>query len=155
MRRAIITLAAIFLFFTLVTQSFADLDGFLGELNSDARDDMISYRARLSAHFNMPIPEVHAIIETVAAPADAFMCLQLRLMTHKPIDVILRTYKKHKGNGWGVIARELGIKPGSEAFHALKNGRFPFGTARDNNPPGQGRGKGKEAGKNHGKGHNK
>ena len=26
--------------------------------------------------------------------------------------------------GWGVIAKNLGIKPGSEEFHALKTGRL-------------------------------
>jgi len=31
-------------------------------------------------------------------------------------------YQGRKGNGWGVLAKQLGIKPGSDAFKALKAG---------------------------------
>ena len=35
---------------------------------------------------------------------------------------MLRIYERDHGQGWGVIAQRLGIKPGSAAFHALKGG---------------------------------
>ncbi|WP_169732719.1 hypothetical protein [Holophaga foetida] len=47
------------------------------------------------------------------------------------------------------MAKELGIKPGSAEFHALKRGDLRF----DGRPQGgQGKGKDKERGKGHGKG---
>src|SRR3546814_19499812 len=38
------------------------------------------------------------------------------------IDVV-HEYDRHPGQGWGVVAKRLGIKPGSAAFHALKRGQ--------------------------------
>jgi hypothetical protein len=52
---------------------------------------------------------------------------------------VVREYKAHKGQGWGVIAKNLGIKPGSKEFHALKKGGLNAG----GDDPGKGKGKGK------------
>jgi hypothetical protein len=35
---------------------------------------------------------------------------------------VIEQYRSSKGKGWGVLAKSLGIKPGSKEFHALKNG---------------------------------
>lgn len=102
----------------------ADLDTVLYDLNSRAHTDLNGFSVKLSAQFGVPVPEVHSISKRVAVPADAFMCLQLSLMTGQPIDIIIKTYQRQKSNGWGAIAKELGIKPGSNEFHALKNGNF-------------------------------
>jgi hypothetical protein len=63
------------------------------------------------------------------------------------------TYQASKGKGWGVIAKELGIKPGSPAFHALKEGNFALtgrrGEISPQGPGAEGRGRGKR-GKGHG-----
>jgi hypothetical protein len=111
---------------------------------------MNGFGVKLSAQFGVPLPEVQAIIRTVELPADAFMCLQLSQMTNKQPERVVQTYKSNKRKGWGAIAKELGIKPGSAEFHALKRGDFTFtGERGGNTDKGQGKGKGK------GKGHNK
>ena len=38
-----------------------------------------------------------------------------------------KRYKSDKGKGWGVLAKSLGIKPGSQEFHALKSGDDLYG----------------------------
>jgi hypothetical protein len=58
----------------------------------------------------------------------------------------------NKGKGWGVIAKNLGIKPGSAEFHALKRGDLSF-TGEPGAGEGQ-KGQGKGKGKGRGKGHN-
>ncbi len=124
------------------------LDGFLHNLNIQARSDMTGFSARVSAQFGVPEMRVRAVIGTVSAPADAFMVFQLGEMTHRPVDEVIGVYKANRGKGWGVIAKSLGIKPGSPEFHALKRGDFTL----DGGPgtgPGKGHGKGK------GKGHYK
>jgi hypothetical protein len=45
-----------------------------------------------------------------------------------------------------VIAKELGIKPGSPEFHALKNGDLHFGADAESGK-GEGNGKGRGKGK--------
>jgi hypothetical protein len=124
------------------------LDGFLGNLNTQARSDMNGFAARVSAQFGVPEVQVRAVIGTVSAPADAFMVFQLGEMTHRPTNEVLQVYKANRGRGWGVIAKSLGIKPGSPEFHALKRGDFAlYG--------GPGGGPGKGHGKGRGRGHNK
>ena len=123
------------------------LDSFLNDLNIQARADMNGFSARVSAQFGVPLPQVHAVISTVAAPADAFMVFQLGQMTRKPPERVMQVYQANRGKGWGVIAKSLGIKPGSREFHALKRGDFVL-----SGEPGESHGKGKGKGK--GKGHN-
>lgn len=123
----------------------ADLDGFMSSLNVQARADMSGFSARIGAQFGVPVPQVQAIIRTVENPADAFMCFQLGQMARVQPEMVVDTYKANKGKGWGVIAKELGIKPGSPEFHALKRGDFAL-TGEPGGGKGQGKGKGKVKG---------
>ncbi len=144
----IVRVALMLVMFTAPAMATGGLDGFLNNLNIQARADMQGFSVKLSAQFGVPLPQVQAVIATVAAPADAFMCFQLGHMTQIPSERVVQVYQGDKGKGWGVIAKDLGIKPGSPEFHALKRGDFVF-----NGEPMQGASKGKGKGK--GKGHNK
>lgn len=126
--------------------ALASLDSFLNNVNVQARADLPGFHAQVSAQFGVPVPQVQAVLHTVGSPADAFMVFQLGQMTHRPPETVMQTYQAHKGKGWGVIAKELGIKPGSREFHALKNGDLVYGGGQSE---GGSKGKGK------GKGHNK
>ncbi len=53
-------------------------------------------------------------------------CFQLGYMTRTPYEKVVQVYQGDRGKGWGVIAKSLGIKPGSPEFHALKRGDFVF-----------------------------
>ena len=143
-----IVLAAIFLLI-LYGQAVAGggLDVFLDNLNVQARADANGFSARLSTQFGVPVQQVRTIISTVSAPADAFMVLQLGQMTHRPPETVVQVYQANRGKGWGVIAKRLGIKPGSREFHALKRGDFVL----SGEPRGEGPGKGKGKGKGHNK----
>lgn len=128
------------------------LEAFLSNVNAEARADLPGFSAKVSAQFGVPVPQVQAVVRTVHEPADAFMVFQLGQMSGQPTERVLHTYKSGKGKGWGVIAKELGIKPGSADFHALKSGDLSF----TGHPAGsQGSAPGKGKGKGHGKGHNK
>jgi hypothetical protein len=137
----------------IASAAYADLDSFLMSVNVQANSDMNNFSVRLSAQFGVPVPRVNAVIKSVEAPADAFMVLQLGQMANKQPEAVLRTYKRSRGKGWGVMAKELGIKPGSPAFHALKRGDFSFTGASSAGQTSEGRGNGNGKGK--GKGHNK
>jgi hypothetical protein len=124
------------------------LDSFLNDLNIQARADMNGFSVKVSTQFGIPLPKVQAVIKMVDTPADAFMCFQLGEMSKKPYDTVTQVYQTKRGKGWGVIAKSLGIKPGSPEFHALKRGDFVLSGS-----PSEGSGKGRGKGK--GKGHNK
>jgi len=147
MRTSLFVLVSLMLF---CGTAVAGLDDFLSSLNIQARADLPGFSAKVSAQFGVPVPQVQTVIQSVREPADAFMVFQLGQMSRQPTDVVVQTYKAKHGAGWGVMAKELGIKPGSAEFHALKRGEFALtGTPGGDEPRGKGKGKGK------GKGHNK
>jgi hypothetical protein len=139
MKNVRLLLALCFFLVSTAVSAQADLDGFLSGLNNSAHSDINDYGVRLSVQFGVPQPQVSTLIRSVTTPADAFMCLQLGQMLHLPPERILQTYNTNRGRGWGVIAKELGIKPGSAEFHALKRGDFALIST-----PGNGKGQGKD-----------
>jgi len=149
MKRFVIALLVVGLF---CVPAFAGggLDAFIGDLNVQARVDLPGFSARIGAQFGVPVPQVQAVIGAVAAPADAFLVFQLGQWSHRSPEEVLPVYKANRGKGWGVIAKSLGIKPGSAEFHALKRGDLAL-----HGGPGDGPGKGHGKGNGKGKGHNK
>ena len=150
MKRVSLICAALLLLSPLA--AFAGgLDDFLARVNIQARADLPGFSAKVSAQFGVPEARVKAVIQTVSEPADAFMVFQLGQMARTQPERVLAVYKPNKKKGWGAIAKELGIKPGSAEFHALKSGNLSFtGT-----PAGSDDSPSKDKGKGHGKGHNK
>ncbi len=116
----------------------ADLNSFLMSVNNQALNDVRNFNDRLSRQFGIPVPDVEVIVRTVPNPADAFMVLQIGQMAHMEPHLVLRQYQRSQGQGWGRLAQDLGIKPGSPEFHALKRGDLAFS--------GMGSGRGYERG---------
>jgi len=127
------------------------LDVFLSDVNIEARADLPGFSVKLSTQFGVPVPQVQTIVQVVHEPADAFMVLQLGQMSGKTPERVLAVYDSNKGRGWGVIAKQLGIKPGSPEFHALKSGNLSFTGQPSDIPGSHGKGKGKGKGKGHNK----
>jgi hypothetical protein len=119
----------------------ADLDAYLHSLNVSAEGDIGGFRTQVGASFGASGPQIDLVFRSVDHPADAAVCFWLAKCANQPIDVVVREYRSHKGQGWGALAKSLGIKPGSAAFKDLKRGNLglqPTGSAG-----GQGKGKGK------------
>ena len=149
MKRFLLLCTALILLTPLA--AFASLDDFLNSVNVQARVDLPGFSARVSTQFGVPVAQVNAVLQSVPQPADAFMVFQLGQFSGKQPERVMDVYSRSKGKGWGVIAKELGIKPGSAEFHALKSGNLHFTGA----PAGSDASPGKGKGKGHGKGHNK
>ena len=49
---------------------------------------------------------------------DLALGLEMRNLSKKPLDTVIGAYEKNQG--WGNIAKDLGIKPGSDEFHQMK-----------------------------------
>lgn len=118
------------------------LDDFLRKLNAQAKSDLAGFTAKISAKFGIPDAQVKVVISTVKQPADAFMVFQVGQLARQPTDRVMQVYQSGKSRGWGAMAKDLGIKPGSAEFHALKRGDFQLG-GESNDGHGNGRGKGK------------
>jgi hypothetical protein len=129
------------------------LDDFLTRVNVEARTDLHAFAAKISAQFEIPEAKVRVVLSAVSDPADAFMVFQIGQFCHCSTDTVLPVYRSDKGKGWGVIAKQLGIKPGSPEFHALKNGDLQFTgvPSQAANAKGKGKAKGHGNGKANGK----
>ncbi len=114
----------------------------LQNLNIRAEADPSGFRAQLATRFKIGNAEINTVISNVEKPADAYMVLRLGEMSHQPTDYVIKRYRSGKGQGWGVLAKSLGIKPGSKEFHDLKNGHDLHGSS-DIVIAGKGKGKGK------------
>lgn len=98
----------------------SELDIRLNELNVQASVDLGAFKASVAVEFKATEKKVAELCK-VMSPAEVYFAFQLSLLSKKPIDTVVTTYKTNKTKGWGVIAKELGIKPGSAEFHKLKD----------------------------------
>ncbi len=107
------------------------VDTQLGDMNRYARDDRNGFIDDVVASFGAPRYVVNEyVVDRRWAPGDVYYACALAQRTRVPCVNVLRDYDKNHGQGWGVIAKRMGIKPGSAEFHALKgsvgksNGKF-------------------------------
>lgn len=122
------------------------LDATLGELNTEVKGDRETFISQMSLSYGVPKIKLEDLIFKVKmTPADVYMTLEIGDLINRPIDIVVNEYKINKGKGWGVIAKNLGIKPGSSAFHALKNGATLSleNTKKAKNSKGKAKGKNK------------
>jgi len=142
-------LAFAMLFALSVPAAAADFD-WMKSFNVQASADPSGFRAKLCSRFQIGDAQVTAVMRDIKDPASVYMAFRLGEMSHRPVEDVVNVYKKNKRKGWGVMARSLGIKPGSAEFHALKRGHDLDGMDR-----GKGKGKDKSKGKGKGKGKGK
>ena len=131
--RSSLNLARVLLFASvLIVPSAAmagGLEDFIHEVDVRASGDLGAFKADLRVTFNVSEGKIDGMFELMSKASDVYLCLRIGELADQPIDRVVDEYKKHRGQGWGVIAKNLGIKPGSDEFHALKSGRLPVRTA--------------------------
>lgn len=113
-----------------------ELDKELTTINTKATADIETFKSELETNLGLPKEKAEVLLTTMK-PADVYMVAQTSQTTGKSVDEVATVYEKNKGKGWGVTAKELGIKPGSKEFKDLK------GKAK-NQGKGKSKGKGKE-----------
>ena len=125
----------------LLVSSAAVADDFdwIRDFNIKAEADSSGFRLRLATRFQIGDAQIKIVLNNVENPSDAYIVLRLGEMSNQPTESVIEKYKSGKGQGWGAIAKNLGIKPGSREFHALKRGHDLY----DEKPKGKSKGKGK------------
>ena len=132
---------AALLFLQLIFASFASAGDFdwLKDLNVKAEADSSGFRVQLATRFRIGDADVKAVFGNVDSKSDAYMVLRLGELSHRPVKDVLSVYKANKKKGWGVIAKKLGIKPGSREFHELKRAPSSFSVASKSTGKGKGK----------------
>jgi hypothetical protein len=145
------------LFFTLMTflilTSSASARDFAWtrDFNIRAEADPSGFRASLAARFKIGNADVDIVLGDVTEPSDAYILCRLGEMSNQPMNRVMERYRAKKNKGWGVLAKSLGIKPGSSEFKALKQGQDLYndkgngkGSKGKGNKDKKGKGKGRK-----------
>jgi hypothetical protein len=127
-----------------------EMDNLLTDIHNQAIKDITSFHNNVVNTFNVVGSKVDAALKLLA-PGDVYMAAQLSVSLNKPFEEVVQTYSKNKSKGWGNIAKEMGIKPGSPEFHAMKKSMKEKGGKGKDKAKGGETGNGKSKG-NSGKG---
>ena len=126
MKRIIILLITLFLCDisnsqVLFNTGNEELDADLVMINANAKVDFEAFKTDLETSYNISVKKIdHLSIHVKMEPAEIYLAIELSELSGKSIDQVVEIYEVNKDKGWGFIAKELGIKPGSPEFHSLK-----------------------------------
>jgi len=97
------------------------LDSWLGKINERAEADPDGFILQLSQKHNIPEEEIRQAKERHRLSyGDTYMATALSRLSQRPVGVVAQDFNKNQGRGWGVMAMNLGIKPGSPEFKQMK-----------------------------------
>ncbi len=102
--------------------ALADVGAYVDDINIFAGKRFGEFKADVSARYGISGSRFDVMLKKVDSPGDLAVALWLGSKAYQPVDEVVKHYRIHRGKGWGVVARELGIKPGSPAFQQLKKG---------------------------------
>lgn len=99
----------------------SELNSALSSLNGTATLNFPEFKAEIRVSYNITEAKIDYLTTVIKMePADVYMTVELALIANTSVDKVATVYQANKGKGWGRIAQELGIKPGSKEFKALK-----------------------------------
>jgi len=137
------------------------VDNRLGEINDYGRQYRDPFIGEMTGYYGAPRSLVIELLDRRRwSPGDIYYACAIASVLNLPCRDVVREYDRNPGQGWGNIAKRMGIKPGSPQFHALKRGTantydrwgYPISIHRnervDWSQHGPGKGKGGNAGKN-------
>lgn len=146
------------------------MDAWLGDMNRYGGRYRDAFVDELVRYHAAPRDLVVDLLARRWAPGDIYFACALAKLAGRPCRYVVEQWERDHGQGWGAMAKRLGIKPGSPQFHQLKRGVVPsydrWGRpieldaqlrrdfpGRDHD--GEGRGNGQGSGRGDGKGKGK
>jgi hypothetical protein len=65
------------------------------------------------------------VVDRRWAPGDVYYACAIARIVGRPCRYVVDAWNRDHGQGWGEVAKRLGIEPGSDEFHRLKRGFVP------------------------------
>lgn len=125
MKKVLITILLSIPYFVFAQINFntgsIELNTDLNSINVEAKANLSVFKNDLYVEFNTKPDNVDYLFSLNMQPAEVYLALSIAEISGKSTTEVAEVYKKNKSKGWGYIAKELGIKPGSSEFHELKN----------------------------------
>jgi hypothetical protein len=125
MKRILISILTLTCFPVLFAQaSFntgsAEFDADLYAVNINANKDLSAFKTNMHVAYGIEVSTIDNMLTLGMEPAEVYLSLEIAHLTHSTLNNVVTSYRLNKGKGWGIIAKEMGIWPGSEEFLALK-----------------------------------
>lgn len=101
------------------------VDTWLGDMNrygTRYRDPFVDEMVR---YHGAPRDLVISLLDRRWAPGDIYFACALARLAGRPCREVVTMWERDHGQGWGAMAKRLGIKLGSPQFHQLKRGMVP------------------------------
>ncbi len=99
------------------------VDSRLGEINDYGRQYRDPFIGEMTGYYGAPRSLVTDLLDQRRwSPGDVYYACAIASVLNLPCRDVVREYDRNPGQGWGNIAKRMGIKPGSPQFHALKRG---------------------------------
>jgi len=124
--KTILSIAVSFIIYSTSAQvtyqtGYSDWDAHLKIIDAQASTDFDSFRGDLSLSYHISEKKIDYMAASLRmSPGEIYLALDIASVSGKKIDDVLTIYQQNKKRGWGYIAQEAGIKPGSQEFHQLK-----------------------------------
>ena len=102
-----------------VDRQLGDINRYGSRYREPFVDEMVRY-------YGAPRALVNELLVTGRwEPGDVYYACAIAQALGRPCRHVADEWDRNRGKGWGVVASELGIKPGSAEFHRLKRGIVP------------------------------
>jgi hypothetical protein len=99
------------------------VDAVLADINAYGRRYPDAFADELARYRGAPRDVVVALLADPAwTPGDVYFACALAQAIGRSCRYVADEWQAHAGEGWGALAQQLDIKPGSPQFHALKDG---------------------------------
>lgn len=125
MKKIIFTFLGLLFCLSVMAQTYntgdKTFDSNLKSITLEANKDLATFKANVVTTYGTTLENVNSLFSIGMNAGDVVISFEIIRLTKKPIADVITVYKKSKGKGWGEMAKELGIKPGSAEFHALKD----------------------------------
>lgn len=97
----------------------SDVNRYGGRYRDPFVDEMVRY-------YGAPRDLVNGLlVDRRWAPGDVYFACAIASTIGRPCRYVADIWERDHAQGWGVVAQNLGIKPGSPEFHRLKKGFVP------------------------------
>jgi hypothetical protein len=101
------------------------VDIWLGDMNRYGHRYRDPFIDELVRYHGAPRDLIEDLLGRGWAPGDVYFACALARLVGQPCREVVDVWERDHGQGWGAVAKRMGIKPGSPEFHRLKRGMVP------------------------------
>lgn len=124
MKRIVVCVAAALQLFAMAafaeTTGDAEMDSQVASINEAAATDLSGTISAVSQELGVSEQTVTDLTQQGMTVGDVAVAVTVAEVTNTPVTEVVKAYMTNPGKGWGVVAKRLGIAPGSPEFHAMK-----------------------------------